>query len=248
MAVKIRLQRHGKKNAPFYFVVVADARSPRDGKFIEKLGSYNPNTNPATIELNTAMSLEWIRNGAQPTETAKRILSYKGVFYKKYLETGIAKGVLTQEQADVKMAEWLSAKDNKVQGKVEGLVGAASKEAKARFAAELKVKAARAEAIVKKNTPPPAPEPEVEEVAEVVAEVAAPEVIAEVAAPEVIAEVAAPEVVAEVVAEVAAPEVVAEVVAEIAAPEVVAEVVAEVAASEAVAAAETTEPEETTQA
>ena len=230
MAVKIRLQRHGKKNAPFYFVVVADARSPRDGKFIEKLGSYNPNTNPATIELNTAMSLEWIRNGAQPTETAKRILSYKGVFYKKYLETGIAKGVLTQEQADVKMAEWLSAKDNKVQGKVEGLVGAASKEAKARFAAELKVKAARAEAIVKKNTPPPAPEPEVEEVAEVVAEVAAPEVVAEV------------------VAEVAAPEVVAEVVAEVAAPEVVAEVVAEVAAPEAVAAAETTEPEETTQA
>ena len=217
MAVKIRLQRHGKKNAPFYFVVVADARSPRDGKFIEKLGSYNPNTNPATIELNTAMSLEWIRNGAQPTETAKRILSYKGVFYKKYLETGIAKGVLTQEQADVKMAEWLSAKDNKVQGKVEGLVGAASKEAKARFAAELKVKAARAEAIVKKNTPPPAPEPEVEEVAEVVAEVAAPEVVAEV-------------------------------VAEVAAPEVVAEVVAEVAAPEAVAAAETTEPEETTQA
>ena len=217
MAVKIRLQRHGKKNAPFYFVVVADARSPRDGKFIEKLGSYNPNTNPATIELNTAMSLEWIRNGAQPTETAKRILSYKGVFYKKYLETGIAKGVLTQEQADVKMAEWLSAKDNKVQGKVEGLVGAASKEAKARFAAELKVKAARAEAIVKKNTPPPAPEPEVE-------------------------------VVAEVVAEVAAPEVVAEVVAEVAAPEVVAEVVAEVAAPEVVAAAETTEPEETTQA
>jgi small subunit ribosomal protein S16 len=170
MAVKIRLQRHGKKNKPFYFIVVADARSPRDGKFIEKLGTYNPNTNPATIDLNVASSLQWIKNGAQPTETAQRILSYKGVLYQKYLERGVAKGIIDQAQAETKLAEWLSAKDAKVQGKVETLVKTADKDAKARMTAEAKIKADRAAAIIKKNTPPPAEV--VEEVAEVVEEVA----------------------------------------------------------------------------
>ena len=107
MATKIRLQRFGKKGKPFYHVVVADARSPRDGKFIERLGSYDPNTNPATIDINFDKTLDWVNKGAQPTDTCRAILSYKGVLYKKHLEGGIKKGALTQEQADVKFAEWL---------------------------------------------------------------------------------------------------------------------------------------------
>ena len=110
MPVKIRLQRHGKKGKPFYWIVAADARSKRDGKFLEKLGIYNPNTNPATIELDVEGSVKWLGNGAQPTETAKRLLSYKGALLKHHLQGGVAKGALTQEEADKKFEAWVAEK------------------------------------------------------------------------------------------------------------------------------------------
>ena len=121
MSVKIRLQRHGKKGKPFFHIVAADARSPRDGKFIERIGSYNPNTNPATIVLDTDKAVTWLNNGAQPTDTARAILSYKGVLYKTHLDKGVKKGALTQEQADEKFNAWSDSKDAKVQAKRDGL-------------------------------------------------------------------------------------------------------------------------------
>jgi small subunit ribosomal protein S16 len=121
MSVKIRLQRHGKKRKPFYWVVAADARSKRDGKYLEKIGTYNPNTNPATIELNLDSAVKWLHNGAQPTDTAKAILSYKGALLKHHLDGGVRKGALTQEQADAKLAAWLEAKATKVEAKKDGL-------------------------------------------------------------------------------------------------------------------------------
>ncbi len=121
MPVKIRLQRHGKKGKPFFWIVAADARSKRDGKFLEKIGTYNPNTNPATIDLNIDSAVLWLHNGAQPTDTAKAILSYKGALLKHHLDGGIRKGALTQEQADAKLAAWLEAKAGKVDAKKDGL-------------------------------------------------------------------------------------------------------------------------------
>ena len=110
MPTRIRLQRHGKKNQPFYHIVVADGRVPRDGKFIEKLGTYNPLTNPATIELNVERAAQWLKNGAQPSDTARRILSYKGALLKHHLQVGVDKGAISQETADVRFNEWLQAK------------------------------------------------------------------------------------------------------------------------------------------
>ncbi len=121
MPVKIRLQRHGKKGKPFYWVVAADARATRDGKFLEKLGIYNPNTNPATIELNVDNSVKWLQNGAQPTDTAKRILSYKGVLLKHHLLGGVRKGALTEAQADEKFNTWIAEKEEAIASKVGGL-------------------------------------------------------------------------------------------------------------------------------
>ncbi len=114
MPSRIRLQRHGKKNQPFYHIVVADGRAPRDGKFIEKLGTYNPLTNPATITLDVDRACQWLTFGAQPSDTVRRILSYKGVLLKHHLEVGVRKGAITQEQADVKFNEWLQAKEAKI--------------------------------------------------------------------------------------------------------------------------------------
>jgi len=165
MATKIRLQRHGKKGKPFYYIIVADARAPRDGRFIERLGSYNPNTNPATIDINFDKTLDWVNNGAQPTDTCKAILSYKGVLYKKHLQGGVQKGALTEKQAEAKFQEWLDHKENKITGKKSGLVSAKDEARKAALAAEAKKKEVRAAAIVAKNTPP------VEEVEEVEAPV-----------------------------------------------------------------------------
>lgn len=153
MATKIRLQRFGKKGKPFYHVVVADSRAPRDGKFIERLGSYNPNTNPATIELNFDKAVKWVLNGAEPTDTARAILSYKGVLYKKHLEGGIKKGALTQEQADAKFATWLEGKAGKIAGKTEGLASGKAEARKAALAAEAKKNEERAAAIAAKNAP-----------------------------------------------------------------------------------------------
>ena len=150
MAVKIRLQRRGKKNFAFFHIVVADSRSPRDGRYIEQIGSYNPNTNPATIVLNSDRALAWLNVGAQPTLVTRRILSYEGVLLRKHLQGGVAKGALTQEQAAAKCAAWMTAKDTKVNAKKQGLLKAAADKAKAAAAVEAKVNAERAEAIAKK--------------------------------------------------------------------------------------------------
>ncbi len=124
MPAKIRLQRHGKKGKPFYWIVAADARSKRDGKYLEKLGTYNPNTNPATIEIDMDGTVEWLNNGAQPTDTARAILSYKGVMYKKHLAGGVTKGAFSQEEADKKFQVWLDEKASKVEQKTKGLAKA----------------------------------------------------------------------------------------------------------------------------
>jgi small subunit ribosomal protein S16 len=165
MATKIRLQRHGKKGKPFYYIVVADSRAPRDGRFIERLGSYNPNTNPATIDINFDQALEWVNNGAQPTDTCRAILSYKGVLYKKHLQGGLKKGALTEEQVDAKFAEWVEKKDGKITGKKESLSSAKADAKKAALAAEAKKNEDKAAAVAAKNTPP-AEEPAAEEVVE----------------------------------------------------------------------------------
>ncbi|MDX1752456.1 MAG: 30S ribosomal protein S16 [Salinimicrobium sediminis] len=121
MPVKIRLQRHGKKGKPFFWIVAADSRAKRDGRFLEKLGIYNPTTNPATIDINVDKSVKWLQNGAQPTETAKAILSYKGVLLKNHLAGGVRKGALTQEQADEKFNAWVEEKEGRVDAKKENL-------------------------------------------------------------------------------------------------------------------------------
>jgi len=148
MPVKIRLQRHGKKGKPFYWIVAADARAKRDGKYLEKLGVYNPNVNPAHIEVNVDGSVQWLQNGAQPTDTARAILSYKGVMMKHHLAGGVKKGALTEEQAEEKFNAWLEEKANKVASKKGTLADAkAIIEAEA-LAAEKAVNEARiAEAI-----------------------------------------------------------------------------------------------------
>ena len=151
MAVKIRLQRHGKKNFAFFHIVVADSRAPRDGRYIEQIGSYNPNTNPATIVLDSERALAWLKVGAQPTLTARRILSYEGVLLRHHLNGGVAKGALTQEQADRKFADWKEQKDAKVAAKKQGLTRAAAEKAREAAAAEAKVNEARAEALAKKK-------------------------------------------------------------------------------------------------
>jgi small subunit ribosomal protein S16 len=119
MAVKIRLARRGRKQRPFYHIVVADARAPRDGRFIENIGSYNPMTVPASIELDREKAFEWLEKGAQPTETVRSILRFKGVLYKKHLQRGVKKGAMTQEVADKLLAEWIEAKDSKIQSRRE---------------------------------------------------------------------------------------------------------------------------------
>lgn len=150
MAVKIRLARRGRKKLALYDVVVTDARSPRDGKFIEKIGTYNPLTNPASIELSEDRAFHWLMNGAQPSDTVKAMLSYRGVMLKKHLQIGVVKGALTQEQADEKLAAWRAEKDTKIQSRKENLSKAKQDAAKARKEAEIKVKEARAEALRKK--------------------------------------------------------------------------------------------------
>lgn len=124
MPVRLRLQRHGKKGKPFYWIVAADSRSVRDGKFLEKIGTYNPNTNPATINLDIDSAIKWIDNGAQPTDTTRAILSYKGVLYKKHLLGGVKKGAFSMEEADKKFATWLDEKANKIAQKSTNLAKA----------------------------------------------------------------------------------------------------------------------------
>lgn len=153
MAVKIRLQRHGKKDSAFFHVVVADGRAPRDGAFIEKLGTYNPNTNPATIDLNFDRTLDWVMKGAQTTDTSRAILSYKGILMKKHLLEGVKKGALTQEQAEAKFAKWLGEKESKISGKKDSLANAKKDAYSAKLKAETSAKEAKAAKIAAKNTP-----------------------------------------------------------------------------------------------
>jgi small subunit ribosomal protein S16 len=150
MPVKIRLQRHGKKASAYYHIVIADGRAPRDGKFIEKLGTYNPNTNPATIDLNFDGAVKWLSNGAQPTDTCKAILSYKGVLYKYHLNKGVIKGALTQEAADAKLEKWLSEKQSKIDAKSSSLVSKKEEARRVAFKAETAVKEAKAAKVAEK--------------------------------------------------------------------------------------------------
>uniref|UniRef100_UPI004047C7D9 30S ribosomal protein S16 n=2 Tax=Algoriphagus sp. TaxID=1872435 RepID=UPI004047C7D9 len=147
MSVKIRLARRGRKKQAIYDVVVADARAPRDGRFIEKLGTYNPNTNPASININNERALTWLLNGAQPTDTVKAMLSYRGVMLKKHLQIGVLKGAISQEQADAKFNAWLSEKDTKIEGKKDQLATAKADARKAALAAETAKNQARIDAI-----------------------------------------------------------------------------------------------------
>jgi small subunit ribosomal protein S16 len=174
MATRIRLQRHGKKGKPFFHLVAADSRAKRDGKFIEKLGTYNPTANPAVININFEATLNWVQTGAEMSDTARAILSYKGVLYKNHLLNGVKKGALTVEQVEEKFAQWLADKDSKVQNKVDGLVKNAAQEKIARQQAEVAANAAKAAVVAAKNAPV------VEEVAEEAAvEETTEEVVAE---------------------------------------------------------------------
>ena len=184
MSTRIRLQRHGKKGKPFFHLVAADSRAKRDGKFIEKLGTYNPTANPAVIDINFEATLNWVQTGAEMSDTARAILSYKGVLYKNHLLNGVKKGALTTEQVEEKFATWLADKDSKVQNKVAGLSKNAEQEKVARHQAEEAAKVAKAAVVAAKNAPV------VEEVAE---EVASEEVVAEVAEAPVAEEVAVEE-------------------------------------------------------
>ena len=221
MPVKIRLQRHGKKGKPFFWIVAADSRAKRDGRFLEKLGTYNPNTNPATIDLNVDHSVQWLQNGAQPTDTARAILSYKGVLLKKHLLEGVKKGALTQEQAEEKFSSWVSEKEQAVANKESKIAEDKAKAKAEALKAEQAVNEARIAAAEQAAAEEAAPEAAAEEAApEAAAEEAAPEAAAEVAAPEAAAEEAAPEAAAEEAApEAAAEEAAPEAATEEAAPE-----------------------------
>ena len=164
MATRIRLQRHGKKSKAFFHLVVADSRAKRDGKFIEKLGTYNPNTNPATIEINFESALKWVRTGAEMSDTARALLSYKGVLYKNHLINGIKKGALTEADVETKFAAWEAEKSNKINNKKQNLENNAVAAKAAALKAEAESNAAKAKAIEAKNAPV------VEEVAEEAAE------------------------------------------------------------------------------
>ena len=192
MPAKIRLQRHGRKRFAYYHIVIADSRAPRDGSNVERIGSYNPNTNPATIDLDFDKALTWLANGAQPTDTVRAILSYKGVMYKKHLLGGVAKGAFTAEEAETRFEAWVAEKANKVQAKKDSLVTNSETTKKAQFDMEVKKNAERAKAIAKRNADEAAaaraaaaPAPVVsEEVVEVPEVPEVPEVVEEAAAEE----------------------------------------------------------------
>jgi small subunit ribosomal protein S16 len=165
MATRIRLQRHGKKGKPFFHLVTADSRSKRDGKFIEKLGTYNPNTNPATIEINFDRTLDWVQKGAEMSDTARALLSYKGILYKNHLINGVKKGALTMEEVETRYAKWEAEKGSKIESKKAGLGQVADKLKADMLKAETAVKEAKAKAIEAKNTPEVVEEAATEETA-----------------------------------------------------------------------------------
>ena len=162
MPVRIRLQRHGKKGKPFYWIVAADSRSKRDGKFLEKLGIYNPNTHPATVELDVERSVQWMQNGAEPSNTARHLLSSKGAMLKLHLVKGVAKGALTEEQVEERFQAWLSEKEKSNQSKIDEINKSSNDQRSKALEAEKEVSEKRAAEIAAAN----APEPVEEEVAE----------------------------------------------------------------------------------
>jgi small subunit ribosomal protein S16 len=151
MPVKIRLARHGRKRYAYYHIVVADSRAPRDGRYIERIGSYNPNTNPATIDLDFDKAYDWLVKGAQPTDTVRAILSYKGVLYKKHLMGGVKKGAFDEAEAEKRLENWMTEKEAKIQAKIDRLANEADAEIKKQLDAEAKIKEAKAAAIAAKN-------------------------------------------------------------------------------------------------
>ncbi len=151
MPVKMRLQRRGKKGSPFFHLVIADGRAPRDGKFIEKIGTYNPTTSPAQINLDFDLALSWLQKGAQPTDTMKAILSYKGVLYKYHLLKGVKKGAMTDEQAEEKFQTWLKDKEARIAAKAQGIQDKTQADADARMEAETKIREAREAEFAKKR-------------------------------------------------------------------------------------------------
>jgi small subunit ribosomal protein S16 len=166
MPVKIRLSRQGRKRIPYYHIVVADSRAPRDGKYIERLGVYYPKTNPATIEVNFERALYWLQTGAQPTDTCRDVLSEKGLLMKKHLLEGVKKKALTEEQAETKFQAWITEKEKKQLDKKESLLSGKADVKKARLNAESKVREAKAAAIAKKASAAVLPEVEASENAE----------------------------------------------------------------------------------
>lgn len=206
MAVKIRLARRGRKKKAIYDIVVADARAPRDGRFIEKLGSYNPGTNPASIVLESDKAVDWLLKGAQPTDTARSILQHEGVMLKKHLQVGVIKGAITQEVADSRFDEWKGSKTDRKATAADSITQKKDSDKQARLEAERKVSQTRAEAIAKKNAPPVEEAPEVEE-AEAAVDTVTEEVSNEVAVDETAVEetAAAPAPVETPEAEAAAP-------------------------------------------
>lgn len=161
MAVKLRLARRGRKKLAIYDLVVADARAPRDGRFIEKLGTYNPNTHPSSVEINDDKAVDWLIKGAQPTQTVRNILSDRGVMLRKHLQIGVIKGALSQEQAEQKFLAWKSEKEQKLAKELDEIASSKAAKAKQKLEAEAKVKEKRAEALRKKQaelagTPAPA--------------------------------------------------------------------------------------------
>ena len=151
MPVKMRLQRYGKKRSPYFHIVIADGRAPRDGKYIEKIGMYNPTRNPAEINIDFEAALSWLEKGAQPTDTVKAILSYKGVLYKYHLMKGVKKGAFDEAQAEVKFQAWLSEKEAKIAAKISGLEEKTRSEKKTQFEAETKIREAREAELAKKK-------------------------------------------------------------------------------------------------
>lgn len=151
MATKIRLQRHGRKNYAFYSIVIADSRAPRDGRFTEKVGTYNPNTNPATIELNFERALHWVLCGAQPTDTVRSILSKEGVYMKKHLLGGVQKGAFDEAAAEAKFNAWKAEKENKLAQAINKKAADKKAAAEARLAEEKKVKEEIAKKVAEKK-------------------------------------------------------------------------------------------------
>ena len=210
MPVRIRLQRHGKKGKPFYWIVAADARSKRDGRYLEKLGVYNPNTNPATVEVDLDGSVKWLESGAQPSDTARTLLSYRGVLLKHHLNGGVKKGALTQEDADNKLAAWLDEKQAKIQAKVDGLSKDKASSSAKKLQAETEIREKRiSDALAADAAVEEAAAAELEATKAAEAEKAAAEAPAVGEAP-VVEEAPATEVVAEAPEETPATEVVAE--------------------------------------